>query len=78
MQNIRPCPYCGGEVEMVKLIKRTNEKRQPYRIQCMTCKKLVARGEGFPVETLSDAENRIKDYNREIERLYSHNKTTKQ
>lgn len=32
MQNIRPCPYCGGEVEVVKLDKKKNEKVQNYRI----------------------------------------------
>lgn len=71
MLGIRPCPYCGAEVEMVKLIKRKDEKRQPYRIQCKRCRALVARGEGFPVETLSDAEERIKDYNREIAKLWN-------
>lgn len=71
MLNIRPCPYCGGEVEVVKLIKKPKEERQPYRIQCMRCRQLVARGEGFPIETMSEAEERINDYNREIERLWS-------
>ena len=71
MKNIRPCPYCGGEVEVVKLIQKKNEERQPYRIQCMRCRQLVARGEGFPIETISEAEERIKDYEREIAKIWS-------
>lgn len=78
MKNIRPCPYCGGEVEVVKLGKKKNETRQPYRIQCMRCKQLVARGEGFPIETLSETKDRINDYKREIERMYGHKQATEQ
>jgi len=76
MKNIRPCPYCGSEVEMVKLIQKPKEKKQPYRIQCTRCKQLVARGDKFPIETISEAEERIADYNREIERLWSPNSST--
>ena len=70
MQNIKPCPYCGGEIEMVKLIKRQNEKRDVYRIECKKCRALVARGEGFAGETISEAEERIADYNREMARIW--------
>lgn len=70
MQNLKPCPYCGGQIEMVKLNKKPNEVRDVYRIECKRCRALVARGEGFPCETISDAEERIKDYNREIARVF--------
>lgn len=62
MIGVKPCPYCGGEVEVVKLVKRKGEKQDVFRIQCYRCKALVARGQGFPIETLSDAEDRIRDY----------------
>ena len=71
MQNIRPCPYCSGEVEVVKLDKKKNEKVQNYRIQCKACKALVARGTGFPCETKKEAEQRIKEYEKEMERVWS-------
>lgn len=71
MENIRPCPYCKGEVEMVKLRKKPNEKRQPYRIQCKKCHMLVARGEGFEIETMSEAEERIAQYDAEMARIYA-------
>lgn len=66
MIGVKPCPYCGGEVEVVKLVKTAQEKAdkkpQPYRIECRSCHALVARGQGFPIETLTDAEERIRDY----------------
>ena len=71
MKNVRPCPYCGGEVEVVKLIRRDNEKKQPYRIQCMRCKALVARGTKFEKETQAEADQRIEDYNNEIKKLWN-------
>lgn len=67
MKGVKPCPYCGGEVEVVKLGKTAQEKKekkpQPYRIECRHCHALVARGQGFPIESLSDMEERIRDYN---------------
>lgn len=66
MTGVKPCPYCGGEVEMVKLVKTAKEKEdkkpQPYRIECRSCRALVARGQGFPVESEKDIEERISDY----------------
>lgn len=70
MKNVKPCPYCGGEVEVVKLIKTAQEKKdnkpQPYRIECRHCHALVARGQGFPIESLTEMEERIRDYNNYI------------
>lgn len=71
MKNVKPCPYCGGEVEVVKLVKRENEKKAPYRIQCYECRALVARGFGFPIETLSEGEERIKDYEKYMKEYWS-------
>ncbi len=62
MQGIKPCPYCGGEVEVVKLVKKPGEKEQPYRIECRMCRSLVSRGRKFPVETVADGEERIRNY----------------
>ena len=71
MQGIRPCPYCGCEVEVVKLVKRKNETRSPYRIECLRCRALVARGKGFPNETKAESAERIRQYKQIInERLY--------
>ena len=55
---------------MVKLNRKPNEKRDVYRIECKRCKALVARGEGFAGETISEAKERIADYNREIARVF--------
>lgn len=70
MKGVKPCPYCGGEVEVVKLIKTAEEKKekkpQPYRIECRQCRALVARGQKFPIETVFEGKKRIKDYNEYI------------
>lgn len=66
MQGIRPCPYCGGEIEVVKLVKRKEEKKSPYRIQCLKCRALVARGIGFPNESAAEAKERIQQYDEVI------------
>ena len=68
MIGVRPCPYCGGEVEVIKLAKTKKDKKQPYRIECRKCRALVARGEGFPIETPAEAELRIKQYKKIIEK----------
>lgn len=64
MQGIKPCPYCGSEVEMVKLPhdKKDIIKGDIFRIECRTCRALVARGRRFPNETLEDEEERIRQY----------------
>ena len=75
MKNIKPCPYCGGEVELIALRKNEKEKKdkspQPYRIECQQCKALVARGQGFPIETLSDAEDRIREYKKCLKQKFA-------
>lgn len=73
MLGVKPCPYCGGEIEMVKLAmnaKERNEKKpQPYRIECRSCRALVARGQGFPIESKSEVKERIDQYEKYIEDL---------
>lgn len=77
MKDILPCPYCGGEVEMVKLPKKPGEKKNLYRIECRMCRKLVTRGLGFPIETPKDAEKRIRQYEEVISKIYYPVHTTK-
>ena len=77
MENVKPCPYCHGEVEVVKLVKKKEEKLQPYRIECRHCHRLVARGQGFPIETLTEAQERIKDYEAFMRRVWSPMSSTK-
>jgi hypothetical protein len=66
MIGLLPCPKCGGEVEVIKLVKREDEikKRapQPYRIECRRCHALVARGTSFPDESFTDGLKRIQQY----------------
>lgn len=76
MQNVKPCPYCGGEVEIVKLIKKSMERTQPYRIECKKCRKLVARGTKFDCETEKEGKARIEDYEKEMERIWRPNGST--
>ena len=71
MKDVRPCPYCGGEVEVVKLVKKKQEKKDVYRIECKICHRLVVRGIGFPCETVKEAEERIKQYEAFIAKTYS-------
>lgn len=73
MLGVKPCPYCGGEIEMVKLVmnekEKTEKKPQPYRIECRSCRALVARGQGFPIESESEVKERIDQYDKYIENL---------
>ena len=74
MEGVRPCPYCGGEVEVIKLGKNEDERRQnkpqPYRIQCYRCHAVVARGQKFPIESVSEGEERIRQYDEFIARIW--------
>ena len=63
MEGLKPCPYCGGEVDMVKLVKYHGEADIPYRISCKNCRMLVARGFKFDKESKRDGDERIKQYN---------------
>lgn len=63
MEGLRPCPYCGGEVEMIKLQAKKKEKSPIFRIECLQCRQLVARGYLFPIESMSEGEERIAQYN---------------
>lgn len=69
MLGVEACPYCGGEVEVIKLAKKEKEKFQPYRIECRLCRALVARGQGFPIESKSQAKKRIDQYEKYIKDL---------
>ena len=63
MLGVRPCPYCGGEVEVVKLIPVLHDKTEEvYRIECKRCRRLVARGIKFPDETDAEGAERILQY----------------
>ena len=62
MKGIRPCPYCGGEVEVIRLPNHPKTKKRLYRIECRHCHALTAKGTGFPDETPEEAEARIRDY----------------
>ena len=84
MQNVRPCPYCGGEVEVVRIQdkityiekmvngEKVKEKKadKQYRIECKKCKKLVAKGTKFECETDAEGAQRIKDYEAEMDRIW--------
>lgn len=61
MKGIRPCPYCNGEVEVVRLSDGKFGKKM-YRIECRRCRRTVGRGLGFPNETIEEAKERIKQY----------------
>ena len=74
MIGVKPCPYCGGEVEVVKLVKNERERKerlpQPYRIECRHCHRLVARGRKFEIETVFEGEQRLKDYDAFMNNLF--------
>ena len=73
MEGVRPCPYCGGEVEVIKLSKNADERQQkkpqPYRIQCYHA--VVARGQKFPIESVSEGEERIRQYDEYMDRVWN-------
>ena len=64
MEGIKPCPYCNGAVELVKLNKKKGEKQDKFRVECRKCRKLVERGRGFPCESKEAANERIEQYER--------------
>jgi len=71
MQNVSPCPYCGGEVEVVKLIPVLHDRTDDvYRIECKRCRRLVARGLKFEIESKEQGQKRIEEYKAEINRLF--------
>lgn len=73
MEGLNPCPYCGGEVELIKLNKKSSKDKDLYRIECMRCRSLVAKGRGFKNESKEDAEKRIEQYNEHM-RVYLYGK----
>lgn len=64
MQGIKPCPYCGGEVEVIKLRRNKTDilEGDIFRIECLSCRALVARGQKFPIENKADGKERIEQY----------------
>lgn len=68
MKGVLPCPYCDGEVEVIKLCKKDKEKKAPYRIECKKCRALVARGFGFPDEPEWKSKLRLKEYSNYMNR----------
>lgn len=81
MEGVRPCPYCGGEVEVIKLVRNQEERKQkkphPYRIQCYHCHAVVARGRKFPIETVKEGEERIRQYDEYIAKVWGPSITNK-
>lgn len=68
MKGLNPCPYCGGEVEVVRLNRKRMADPPMYRIECRKCHALVARGTGFPDESKAKAKERIQQYEDEMRR----------
>ena len=54
MKDVRPCPYCGSEVEVVRVKDDPKTGKRRFRIECRHCRALVANGIGFPNETLKE------------------------
>ena len=79
MRDVLPCPYCGGEVEVVRLRDKVEGKLRTkiYRIQCMQCKAVVPFGTKFPDESDEDGEKRIQQYDKHIERVWNPLHSTK-
>lgn len=79
MRDVLPCPYCGGEVEVVRLKDKVEGKLKTkiYRIQCMQCKAVVPFGTKFPDESDEDGEKRIQQYDKHIERVWNPLHSTK-
>ena len=93
MEGLNPCPYCGAEVEMVKLGKTQKEikeekeaksqkkkytpKPTEFRISCKRCGKTVARGRKFDIETDKQGEERIQQYEAYIKRVWDPKHSTK-
>lgn len=73
MIGVRPCPYCGGEVEVIKLSRNADERKQkapqPFRIQCYKCHATVARGRKYPNESIREGEERIHQYEEYMDNL---------
>lgn len=70
MKGVRPCPYCGGEVEVVRLKDLKGERT--YRIQCYRCRKVVGRGLGFPNEKKEEALERIQQYEEYMDKMMNY------
>lgn len=62
MEGIKPCPYCGGEVEVIRLANDKKDGHKVYRIECRRCRALVVKGQGFADETKEEAAERIAQY----------------
>jgi len=79
VRDVLPCPYCGGEVEVVRLRDRMDGKLKTkvYRIQCVQCKAVVPFGTKFPDESEEDGEKRIQQYDKHIERVWNPLHSTK-
>ena len=87
MKNIRPCPYCEGEVEVVRVPdlvtytyktdketgkkEKVEHKEKQYRIECKRCRALVAKGTKFDKETIEEGRERIKQYEDNIAKRMS-------
>ena len=62
MDGVKPCPYCGGRVEIIMLPNYKGERKRQYRIECYQCRRLVARGQKFPIESKTAGDERIRQY----------------
>lgn len=78
MIGVKGCPYCGGEVEVIRLNKKKTDEFQPYRVECKKCHRVAARSEGgFPIESSLDMKERIQDYERYMEKVWYPNKSNR-
>ena len=47
---------------MIKLPRKKDDNCDMYRIECKRCRRLVARGEKFPIESPGEGIERIRQY----------------
>lgn len=62
MVGVRHCPYCDGEVEVVRMNRKKETDEPRYRISCNHCHALVASGLKFEKETDEEGRERIEQY----------------
>ena len=66
MKGLPLCPYCNGEVEVVKLNKKKPKDKPLYRIECLKCRKLVESGTGFLIESPRVSKERIRIFEEKL------------
>ena len=65
MQELKPCPFCGGEARGI--VAKQEDGKESYSVTCMKCNTAIFRPKILEWDSFQSLEEAIGAWNRRVE-----------